>query len=364
VPRLHPALLLTAALAASALASTDAPPLPEAPTCADQAGREVLDVDGFELTYDAPAFTAPELAATGELTGDGPSRLRSGTFQFVVDAAPSDAVTLEMTLEWEGPSDFDLFVNDDAFGFELGRSVGENIQEGTTSENLTVTVEDCTPITVLTKAWIGNPAETLTLTIEATPSDEIVFDAARGLEQTLLYAGGDRPGQVAMLHDFAGDPTLPQGRLVEERPLTGQPNSYTRPVVGFDNPKNPFLPFFTIRAPSFDEPIVLDGEVSAVVWVSSSTMKENDGAGKIAVHLFADGLDLGPVTIDGSELGDEPRPFLVSFGEVENLDVFELVLQIGADPAVSSNGPGEPANASHTVWYDSVQFQTRVVVTG
>ncbi|MFP5310134.1 MAG: hypothetical protein ACLGIR_11230 [Actinomycetes bacterium] len=356
----RPAVLLTAALAASALAAHEAP---EAPACTDTAGREVLGVDGLDLTFDAPMATAPELAATSEVTGPGVSRFRSATFQFVVDAAPSDEATLDLSLEWGGPSDFDIFVFDDEFGAELGRAAEENIPAQDTDENVTVSVADCATITVFVKSWAGNPAETLSLSIDVTPG-ETVYAAPRGLEQTILYAGGDRPGQVAMLHDFAGDPTLPQGRLVEERPTLGQPNSYTRPVVGFDNPKNPFLPFFTYAAPSFEEPLVLDGEVSALVWASSSTMSQDGGAGELRIHLYADGVDLGPAVIDGSDLGDEPRPFLVSFGEVDGLEVFDLTLQVGADPAASSNGPGNPANASHTVWYDSVQFPTRVVVTG
>lgn len=334
-------------------------PLP-APGCESVAGREPLGLDGFSLTYDAPAMTAPELAATNDITGDVVTNHRSASFWFYADAAPYDEMKLDVSLTWDDPSDFDVYLFDDSYGFEL-RAAGSdtsNFEEQTTSESFSYTIGDCTPFHIVTRAWAGAAVETLNLQIEVTPVGDPADEAPRNDAPTILYASSDRPGQAAMLHDYVGNDNLPQSRLVPERPTTGQPNQYTRPILGFDDAKNPFLPFFTRQ--DFAAPLAMDGEVSALVWASSSTMPQ--GESELLVHLFADGTDLGPAAIPASELGDEPRPFLVSFGVHDIPAVFDLTLQVGVPPAVSTEGPGDPSHASHTVWYDSVQYQSRVIL--
>ncbi len=95
--------------------------------------------------------------------------------------------------------------------------------------------------------------------------------------------------------------TVPfRGRLSPDRPTGGVPNRYPRPVAGFNTFENPFLPHFRV---TFAEPRSFAGDASALVWVSSPTLKDG---GELFVELFADGGPVGSVKVPEAQVGENP----------------------------------------------------------
>lgn len=354
-------LALPLLLATVAATSGDATP---AEPCHDTTGREVLTTDGFDLTYDAPVATAPELAAGHQVTGDLVSPYRAGAFFFTVDVAPHEEAAVELTLSWEQlGSDFDIFVIDGEFGHELGRAANfDVVDEQDTQENLTVHVSDCQTINVLTSSWAGSPAETLTLDIDVTGTEDTLrtdVGPRPADARQALYLSGDRPGNLGTLHQQAPlNQVLPQRTAFsEQRPTGGQPNVHVRPVAGFNTEANPFQPFWPHEPEDFP---ALQGDASALVWVSSPSMDQQE-SGTLEVQLWINGQKHAQV-FDGIEIGRDPTPLLVEFPDVDTEALFSATFQVATEPVVSSTGgeSDDPGDLNHNVWYDSIQFQSRV----
>ena len=201
--------------AASAFDTTEATP---APPCGTTAGRDTLGTDGYSLAFDAPGLTAPELAASHDVTGDVVTPHRTAPFHFVVDAAPYTKAKLTVTLGWSDASDYDLFLIDELYGYEVSRSAGANIEEQTTSESLSATVADCAILRLDVKSWAGSPAQQLQLDITVEPAGDLVDGVGARPTDTRkpLYLGGDRPGQATTVQNTANSDLHP--RLEEDRP--------------------------------------------------------------------------------------------------------------------------------------------------
>lgn len=358
--RVAAAALLSAPLALTGIAAD----LPPAEPCAGTAGREPLTAAGLELTFDAPAVTAPELQATNEVTGDTVTPHRGAHHFFYADLAPFSEGQVTIDLAWANPSDYDLFVSD-AEGFEIARSATSNVDEGQVwAESVTFDVDDCEAFTVRVSSWAGTPVETLDLTLTVTPDESTdTGTTERGDTPTILYLAGDRPGQLGTLHTQSGAEDLPSRTAFStDRPTTGQPNQHTRPAVGFDTHRNPFQPWWHLEVPVGDEFDVV-GDASALVWLSSQTSPDHPAT--FFVRLFLDGAQVGEAAIDGALVGSEPRPFLVEFPGIEATDAYSVTLQVSTPPVVSSSSPtphDEPGDLNHTVWYDSVQYPSRLIL--
>lgn len=326
------------------------------PIC-DASGRELLTTDGFELTFDAPAVTAPEYTATGDVTGDAVTHYRTAEFWFAprFGVEPGTEVDTTFELSWGGPGDFDIFLFDHE-GYEIGRAAEDQVQgdQTVTTESVTIGIEECLPFQVAVRSFAGSPADQLTLTI--TPDAEAATAKVTDDRRT-LYLSGDRPGQVTTLHGatFNADTPL-QTRFSDERPTTGQPNTISRPVLGSRIERNLFQPFWTGILD--DEPNLV-GDASALVWVSSPTMAE--AGGTLYVELFVDGAQVGEYAIDGGQVRPEPTPVLARFPDLDIEEAYQVTFQVTALPIVSPNEQSEnPGDVTHTVYYDSVQFQSRI----
>jgi hypothetical protein len=342
--------------------------------CGPGDGRERLTPAGFTAELEAPVVPAPLLAATAEQTA-AVQPYRRAVYAFTADFTPADGGTIAAALSWTDgdPSDYDVFIVD-AEGNELGRSAEFN-QTGPYREEATAFVEHCQDFSIAITNFAGRPLGDLAFAVTVTPNEEAQLACAEGDPapgcagkaageapapvadtRTRLYLGGD-PGQASMVHAFAANDDLPQATLDPQRPTSGTPNSYTRPVVGFrDRYRNPFVPHFTA---AFDEPVDLVGEATALVWVSSPTL---DQGGTLFVDLYADGGLLSSVQIPGAEVGTAPTPLLVRFPDLDAPEALSVTLQLGTTPAVSSNGPGNPGDALFTVHYGGVQFPSRVTL--
>lgn len=330
------------------------------PAACDTMGRDILTTDGLTLDLAAPAVTAPELAATADVTGDAVTPHRTAHFFLAVDLAPYESATLDASIEWpEMSSDYDLYAYTYTQGFRhsLAVSNNSNIDGGDTRiEDFSTTVGDCQLLDIEIRSWAGSPAQTITLDLQLTPDSEPQegvaprpADSRRG-----LYLAGDRPGNLTPPQDTAGDPYPFMGRFSEERPTSNTPNLTTRPVVGSTIEKNPFQPWW---AGSLEDFPTVQGNPSALVWLSSPTQQQDPGT--VLVQLFLNGTE-HTVEIPGSELTEEVQPFLVEFPEVDT-GVFEYSLQVSALPVASPNDQSEHAgDANHTVWFDSVQYQSKL----
>lgn len=332
--------------------------------CGPDDGRERLTSAGFEHHFDAPAVQSPLVGTS----------YADAVFPLTVDVAPAAAATLDVELSWQQPTDFDLFVYA-ADGTELDSATSSNLTEGSATEKIAaLEVEHCDRITVVVNNWLGTPDEVLDLHIDVTPGSEslacVEDDPAPGCDgkqagdapdavpdtRTRLYLGGDI-GQASMVWAYANDEDLPQGTLEPGRPTAGTPNSYTRPVFGFrDQYRNPFMPHFTH---GFDDTRDVVGDVDALVWVSSPTLAEG---GTLVVDLYVDSVLVGSVEVPGEAVRTAPTPLHVRFADVAMPGSFDVTLQLGTEPALSSNGPGEPGDALFTVHYGSVQFPSRVTL--
>lgn len=341
--------------------------------CGPSDGRERLTTQGFESTFEAPRVAAPELAATVGVTGNAITPHRSAHFYFQADLTPYAAGTLKVTLDWENPSDFDVY-HFDAEGNRTGSDTS-NIDGGTTIEQFEVEIAHCSLFSIEVRNWAGSPAEQLKLTMAVVPGDHLLAcaenDPAPGCAgkaageapapvadaRTRLYLGGD-PGQVSMVHAFAGNSDLPQGRLEGGRPTGGTPNQYTRPVVGFrDQYQNPFLPHWL---GTFEQPRMIEGEANVLMWVSSRT---EDATGALYVDLYADSALIGQVKVPGDQLKPDPTPLFVTVPILEPIEATTVGLQVGTNPAIATSGPGNPADAHVTLFYGSVQYPARVTLS-
>ncbi len=358
--------------AAGATAST-------AISCPSTDGREHLTTEGFKLSFDAPAVTSPELASPVDTRQPHVTRQRTAHFFFRADLVPYRSAGLDLSLTWAEAGDYDLYViNTD--NEVIGRSDESNIDGGTAFERVVVEdVAHCSDLRVEVRSWAGRADETLRLEITAKDFGAMLAcaegDPAPGCAgkeagaapdpvpdaRKRLYLGGGRPGQASMLShyvDTTGNTSsgLPSGALAEARPTGGVANTYTRPAAGFDNQyRNPFQAHFPVAM----EGKRVTGDVHALVWLSSQTMKDG---GTLNVDLWADNGQVQRVTIPGDKVGTVATPHMVTFAGVDLEVLGDLTLQISAKPAVGSAGPGNPADAEFTVYYDSVQFQSMVVL--
>jgi hypothetical protein len=366
------ALLGSAVLTGGALASTS--PASQV-LCPDDDGRTRLTGDTTR-TFEAPTFTAPELAATRAQTGESVTTFREAKLPLLVDAAPSSTVTLGGELFWKRPSDFDLYVLG-ADGTVLANADTPNLEEDTMREQFeSLKLSHCDKITVVVRSWAAAPTLELFLTLTVTPGKQLLScvanDPAPGCAgkaagqppakvadtRTRLYLGGD-PGQASMAWSQTANEELPlpKGRLLTTEPTSGTPNSYTRPVVGFrEQYRNPFVAHFTGALPA---PRDVKGTASALVWVSSPTL--SDGGTLVADLYLDDGL-ASSVEIPGTLVGKAPTPLRISFPGVNAKAASKAVLQLATEPALSSNGPGNPAHAAVTVHYGAVQFPSRITL--
>lgn len=347
--------------------------LPAGFDCGPDDGREQITTDGFQLTFESPATTAPELAAANHPAA---TAHRTAQFPFRANFVPYTSGNLAITLTWPDTSDFDIFVFD-AEGGEIGRSDASNIDGGDTRvESVTVEgITHCQDFLVQVKSWAGRPDLDLTLKIEFQspgPAFACGFEdphpscagkaegeaPARVTDaRPRLYAGGD-PGQVSMVYATGGGATPFRSTLEPARPTTGTPNSYTRPVAGFrDQYQNPFIPAFVH---TFAEPRTLRGDAHALVWVSSPTLQQEGGI--LYVDLYVDGGLFKEVPIPGAQVPSTPGPISVRFPALDFSGAESVALQVGTTPAVSTGGPGNPADALFTIHYGSVQFPTRLTL--
>jgi hypothetical protein len=366
------ALLGSAALAGGALASTT-------PTsgvlCPSDDGRQRLTADTTR-TFEAPAATAPELSATRAVTGEAVTTFREAKIPLLVDAAPSTTITLGGELVWKRPADFDLYVLDSK-GSVLANADSANLEEDTLREEFSgLKLKHCDEITVVARSWAAPPTLELFLTLSVTPGKQLLScvanDPAPGCAgkaageapakvadpRTRLYLGGD-PGQASMAWSQTGNEELPlpKGRLLTTEPTSGTPNSYTRPVLGFRNQyRNPFVAHFTGTLPTAR---AVKGTAEALVWVSSPTLASG---GTLVADLYLDDGLVGSVNIPGTAVGTTPTPVRVSFPGLKSTSASRVVLQLATEPAASSNGPGNPADAAVTVHYGAVQFPSRITL--
>lgn len=357
-------------------AGADSHPPESVVDCGPDESRELLTPDGVELEIAAPTGY-PDPGAVREESEERTVPFRNANLYYRADLAPSASARVAFELSWEGAGDYDLHVVKGARQTYVSEAA--NVDDLT--ESVSLPIDHCDDLHVIIRNYSGSPAVPLALT--ATVTDEagaltcIQDDPAPGCDglaegdapvrvedtRTFHYLTGT-PGQVSMAHDFVGDPDNPlRPATSEERPNTPVWNSYTRPMVGFDNYRNPFLPWFPVE---FDGLETIEGDVSALVYVSSPTLAGDADAGiepgTLSVSLWANGgAEIGRVDVPGSQIRDVPTPVLVTFEDISR-NVRSLDLQVGTEPTVSSGGQGEPADANHTVWYDSVQFPSRLTL--
>lgn len=342
--------------------------------CPDADGREALTVDGLAVTIEAPA-PYPSLSAPVDTATPGApiQPYRRAQFPFQADFAPAARGDVTVTLDWtDWHNDYDVFIYD-ADGVEIGRAAEDNVANETAGETaLLVGVRHCDVLDVHVTNFSGAPTEPIDVEISVTPKDSLACldgDTAPGCtgkaageapeptatHSELLYLGGD-VGQAAMAHDYVGNGFPYQATLSPQRPLGAQPNSYTAPPVGFNDYKNPFQAFFSLAS---DEARPIKGDVTALVWISSPTLKEG---GTLEVDLYLDGASTGRVQIDGTTIREYPTPVLIRFEDVD-YGAWDVTLQLGTQPVASTGGTtGDPNDAVFTVWYDSVQFPSRITL--
>jgi len=382
--RLAPALALAALLMGGSPAAAITP---AGFDCPQDDGRESLTTDGFQLDFEAPAVAAPELAAANHPAA---TAQRSGIFFFRANFAPYASGDLTFTLSWTDSSDFDLYVFD-AEGSTMAVSNASNIDGGDTrvEEAVVEGMSHCTDFSVQARNWAGRPDQTLKLKIEFKnpgPAFACELDdphpACAGKAEgeapdrlpdtrTRLYLGGDRPGQASMVGHYvfgnagAGEPPL-KGTLSSTRPLGGKPNTHTRLLAG--NPEQHENPFFANFSIPVEGPKQLKGTVDVLLWLSSQTMSQDGGP--VHIDLMKDGTGalatdtrIARVDVAGSAIGTTPTPVRVRFTGLDAVVESELVLQISANPVATSGGAvGNPNDAELTLYYDSVQFPSRVTL--
>lgn len=356
-------ILLLALCAALALPTVVAAATP-APACGDAFAAERLTAEGLEMTFDAAQPPAPELQAANHpaLTAG-----RSANFYVVADLAPVPSAKVTMNLSWAQTGDYDLFVFDED-GNNVAGSFDANIEDPDVDplgEELTMKVSDCQVLHIAARSWAGGP-QPLTLSLTVTDPAQAVADLEpRTGDRTIHYLGGGRPGQIAMTHGAPNNLDTPQeirSRLTADRPTGNRPNSYTRPPVGFNDPQNLLQAHFTTP---IEEPRSVSGVPTARVWLSTPAQSlPADQSGTFFVRLFLDGTEVGePVAIPATAVNPWPTPFLVEFEDVNRMVRSSATLQVSSEPVASSTGTTSAAgNGAFTLWYDSVQYPSNVML--
>lgn len=350
-------------------------------SCGDDGGRERLTSSGFAASFEAPAVTAPELATTHAETGDLVTPHRTARFPFVVDLGQFARGTITASITWELPSDYDLYVIG-ADGDVIARSdrqLGDD-QEGN-EEALEGFVQHCDRLEVVVRNWAGAPAQQIDLAVSVAGSGTLLActesDPAPGCAgkaagdapdlipdaRSRFYLAGDA-GQIAMAGPY--QETLTQekipfnGVMSSQRPTSGIPNQHSRAAIGFRGQvRNPFFAHFGLK---LDEPLKMVGAPSALVWVS---MPGADATTKLIADLWSDDYLIASVEIVGGELvgARDPIPVSLTFPHVDWTAYDSLTLQIGMDAVATSDAAiGNPADAQMTLWYGSVQFQSRLTL--
>ncbi|CAN5120454.1 hypothetical protein BH23ACT9_BH23ACT9_15460 [soil metagenome] len=270
-------------------------------------------------------------------------------------------------LKWAQTGDYDLFVFDGA-GVELARSADANIEDPDVDplgESLFLnTVGDCSQLHVVVRSWAGGPQP---LTLDLTVSnlrDAVDPDLNERVDaRSTHYLGGARPGQVAMLHGDPNNlPTPLQSGLVSQRPTGAQPNSHTRTLVGFNNPRNLLQSHFTAPVSA---PTRVTGAPAVQVWLSTPAQDlPAEQRGTFFVRVLFDDVDVAaPIAIPAAAVNPWPTPFLVEFPTIDRTARTTITVQVSAEPVASSNGDTSPAgNGVFTLWYDSVQYPSRLVL--
>lgn len=349
--------------------------------CVDTGGVERLTSDGFRATFEAPAVTAPELAATYAETGPLVTPHRTVSFPFVVDATPRSQVVIEASINWETPSDYDLYLFD-SDGEVLARSdemLGQGQED--TSEALIGGALHCQRVRLVMRNWAGIPLQQINLEVSVTPAGDMLAcgdaDPAPGCEGktegeapdlvaddlTRLWLAGD-PGQASMVNDYQETLTQEQwpffATMSSERPSGGVPNQHTRALVGFrDQPRNPLFAHFEIE---LDAPLKIDGAPSVLLWVQTPAAGPTT---RLFADLWTDDYLLASAELEGGELvgARDPIPVILNFDEVDATAFGSIILKIGMEPVATSDGAvGNPEDAHLTLWYGSAQFQSRLTL--
>lgn len=344
--------------------------------CPADDGRERLTTDGFKLEFESPYWKTYEAVPTQDHTKPVKEQ-RDAKFLFTADFTPYTSAMVKVSLGWTESADHDLFVMA-SDGEQLGAANARTVFEG--PEVVEVELAHCQQIEVLARSGPGHPGSMMTLDVQVTPGATTLKcaenDPAPGCagklageapsrvpdERTRLYLGGSRPGQASMAGHYvwttgqqSGEPPL-FGTLASARPTGGKPNTYTRTVLGFDDQyQNPFQAHFSIP---LEGKHVL-GDVNALVYASSQTMS-NGGA--LNIDLWADGGLVKRVEIPGSQVPTFASPLRATFTGIDVVVESELTLTVSAKPAAGTTGPGNPGNAEWTIYYDSVQFPSRVTL--
>lgn len=371
--RLLPAAVLIAALLPGArVALADTVPI----DCGPDDGRERLTTDGFKLQFEAPYWKTYEATAAQDQTKAVKAQ-RDAKFPFTADLAPYTSAKVKVTLGWTESADHDVFVLGTE-GEELAAANARAVFDP--PEILEVELTHCQQITVVARSGPGHPGSTMNLDVAVAPGQTLLAcaenDPAPGCagklageapdrvpdSRTRLYLGGSRPGQASMAGHYVwatsgqqGEPPL-YGTLAAARPIGGKPNTYTRTVAGFDDQfQNPFQAHFSLPLESKR----ISGDVHALVYASSQTMNQG---GTLNIDLWADGALLKRVEIPGAQVPTTASPLRATFAGIDAVVESELTLTVSAKPAAGSTGPGNPANAEWTIYYDSVQFPSRITL--
>ncbi|HEV3475609.1 MAG TPA: hypothetical protein VG602_09625 [Actinomycetota bacterium] len=372
LPGLLAPLALVLAFGPVAAAQEGPPPI----DCGPGDGREQLTTQGFAFEFDAPMTGGNTAASDADTTGTVWAN-RTATFPFENNFAPHVGATLKATLSWaNNPHDFDLYVRDDESGGIIAGSENFN-QTDPTGEELTVDVAHCQDISILVRNWVGGPAVPLKLNVAVTPSEQLLAcaegDPAPGCagktagqapdfvpdNRARLFFGGSRPGMVAAALRYAyatggaGEPPMHQA-LVSQRPTAGVPNSQTRLVHGnYDfGPDSPFFPYFETRLAA---PVTVSGPIHVLAWLSSRTMVPTD---KLWFDLHIDGALVKRVEV--TNIGAGPKPVLVTFDGYDATEAMESVTVGITSPRAYDAPPTDASYAEWTLFYDSVQYQSRV----
>jgi hypothetical protein len=347
--------------------------------CGPGDGREQLTKDGFQFQFDAPS-TGGNTAASDADTSGSVWANRTATFPFDLNLAPSASGTLKATLAWaNNPHDYDLYIRDDDSGGIIASSENFNQTDPTGEQVTDVEIAHCQDISVLVRNWVAGPTEPLTLTVAITPGDQLLAcaenDPAPGCagkaagaapdfvadNRSRLYMGGDRPGMLAATARYAAsvagtDAPMAQ-RLVPTRPSSGVANTHVRAVAG--NPDfgeyNNFFPFFRTR---LSQPVTFSGPVSVLAWISSKTMTATD---KLWFDFHLDGALVKRVEVIG-KAGPGPKPVLVTFDGYDATEALESVTVGITSPRGNDDPPNQASYAEWTLYYDSVQYQSRVTL--
>lgn len=376
--RVLPALVALVALASlgpAAGAQEVVPPI----DCGPGDGRHDLTVDGFKFEFDAPATGGNSAASSADETGTVWAN-RTATFPFNVNLAPHAGAKLKATLSWaNNPHDYDLYIVDDESGGVIASSENFNQTDPTGEQVTDVEIAHCQDISILARNWVAGPTERLTLDVSITPGDQLLAcgenDPAPGCAgkaageppdfvldtRARLFFGGSRPGMVAAALRYAyatggaGEPPMHQA-LVSQRPTAGVPNSQTRLVHGnYDfGPDSPFFPYFKTRLAA---PVTVSGPIQVLAWLSSRTMVPTD---KLWFDLHIDGALVKRVEV--TNIGAGPKPVLVTIDGYEPTEALESVTVGITSPRAYDAPPTDASYAEWTLFYDSVQYQSRVTL--